>query len=109
MAMFISIKILTKSFLRCFVAETLAAKTVRGYRKYYYEKHYDRNESLDTFVYARAGANIFGLDRFKEKDILKLEKNIGKDFMERSSKTRHSSPNKKKNRVKKEKRSTYLN
>ena len=89
-------KDLDEEFFKMLCAETLAAKTVRGYRKYYYEKHYDRNESLDTFVYARAGANIFGLDRFKEKDILKLEKNIGKDFMERSSKTRHSSPNKKK-------------
>jgi phage terminase large subunit GpA-like protein len=35
-----------------------------------------RNEALDARVYARAGAAIFGMDRFTEEDWQVLEKNL---------------------------------
>lgn len=36
--------------------------------KYEWQKHFARNEPLDTWIYARVGASMFGLDRFKQKD-----------------------------------------
>lgn len=36
--------------------------------KYEWKKHFTRNEPLDTWIYSRAGAAMFGLDRFKPQD-----------------------------------------
>ena len=47
-------------------AEELQVKFTKGYKKYEWVKHYERNERLDCRVYARAAAALFGIDRFKE-------------------------------------------
>ncbi len=39
-------------------------------------KQRNRNEALDCRVYARACASIFGIERFKEKDWLELERKL---------------------------------
>ncbi|UAY56256.1 phage terminase large subunit family protein [Arachidicoccus terrestris] len=39
-------------------------KTTRGYYKTYWVKKYDRNEPLDTRIYARAAAAVIGMDRW---------------------------------------------
>jgi phage terminase large subunit GpA-like protein len=44
----------------------------KGYTVYTWEKHYERNEPLDCRVYARAAANVFGIDRFNDKHWDKL-------------------------------------
>lgn len=41
--------------------------------KYSWERHYRKNEPLDTWIYARTAASMFGLDRFKEQDWAALE------------------------------------
>lgn len=47
--------------------------------KYVWKKHFNRNEPLDTWIYSRVAASMFGLDRFKPQDwdaldgILELE------------------------------------
>lgn len=72
-------------FFKMLTAEQLVKRVVRGYPKYIWEKIRDRNEALDTLVYARAAASYFGIDRFmapqwealqlqKEKNIEKIQK-----------------------------------
>ncbi len=41
--------------------------------KYFWKKHFTRNEPLDTWIYARVAASMFGLDRFKPADWDALE------------------------------------
>jgi phage terminase large subunit GpA-like protein len=41
-----------------------------------WRKDYERNEVLDTWVYARAAACKFGLDRFDDRDWQKIENSI---------------------------------
>jgi phage terminase large subunit GpA-like protein len=53
-----------EEFFKQLTAETLTQKTVRGYPRYVWEKTRDRNEALDTRVYARACAQMLGCDRF---------------------------------------------
>ena len=53
-----------EEFFKQLTAETLTQKTVRGYPRYIWEKTRDRNEALDTRVYARACAQMLGCDRF---------------------------------------------
>jgi phage terminase large subunit GpA-like protein len=55
-------------YFKMLTAEQLSVKTVRGYRKYFWEKIRERNEALDARVYARAAAAIVGIDRWSEKD-----------------------------------------
>lgn len=57
-------------------AEELQTKTVRGYPRTQWTKVRERNEALDIRCYARAAAAIVGLDRFKDADFEKLEKEL---------------------------------
>lgn len=57
-----------EEFFKMLTAEEMVSKTIRGYRKYFWEKTRERNESLDARVYARAAASKFGIDRFKKED-----------------------------------------
>ena len=60
-------------FFRGLSAEKLERKTnKKGFTVYSWIKKYDRNEPLDTFIYARAAANVLGLDRLKSNDWDKL-------------------------------------
>jgi phage terminase large subunit GpA-like protein len=54
----------------------LIAKIVKGYRKPEWQKTRERNEALDTRIYARAAASHFGIDRFQEQHWAALEKQM---------------------------------
>ena len=45
-------------------AEQLVQKKKKGYNRYEWQKTRDRNEALDTRVYARAAASFIGIDRW---------------------------------------------
>ena len=47
-------------------------KNSRGYWKYEWVKVKERNEALDCRNYARAAANLAGLDRFTDEQLLKI-------------------------------------
>lgn len=53
------------TYFKGLVSEELQFKIIRGYRQYQWVKIYERNEPLDCRVYARAAANIVGIDRWK--------------------------------------------
>lgn len=57
-----------EEYFKMMCAEQLVYRVHKGYRKYEWEKHRDRNESLDCRILARVVASIVGLDRWKEKD-----------------------------------------
>lgn len=65
-------------FFKQLVAEQLVSKIVKGYRRSEWQKTRERNEALDTRVYARAAASIFGIDRFQDQQWNELEFRIGR-------------------------------
>lgn len=56
------------AYFKGLTAEQLQFRLVKGYRKYFWEKTYERNEPLDCRVYARAAASIIGMDRWTDAD-----------------------------------------
>jgi phage terminase large subunit GpA-like protein len=68
---------LGEEFFRQLTAEQLITKLVKGYRKSEWQKMRERNEGLDTRIYARAAASHFGIDRFQEQHWAALEKQMG--------------------------------
>ncbi|KJS41402.1 MAG: bacteriophage tail assembly protein [Roseovarius sp. BRH_c41] len=65
-------------WLRQLVAEQLVTlRNKRGYARQEWQKMRERNEALDTRVYARAAAWILGADRFDEQMWQSLEKQAG--------------------------------
>lgn len=46
----------------------------KGFKKYEWVKKYERNEPLDCRVYARAAANVIGMDRFEKVHWDSIEK-----------------------------------
>jgi phage terminase large subunit GpA-like protein len=67
---------LGEEFFRQLTAEQLITKLVKGYRKTEWQKMRERNEALDTRIYARAAAAQFGMDRFQEQHWASLEKQM---------------------------------
>jgi phage terminase large subunit GpA-like protein len=65
-----------EEFFRQLTAEQLVTRIVKGYRKSEWQKSHARNEALDVRNYARAGASVFGMDRFQEGQWLQLEAHI---------------------------------
>ena len=63
-------------FFKQLTAEQLVTRIVKGYRKQEWAKTRERNEALDTRVYARAAASIFGIDRFGEMQWRQLESGL---------------------------------
>jgi phage terminase large subunit GpA-like protein len=55
----------------------LINRLVKGYRKTEWQKTRERNEALDTRIYARAAASHFGIDRFQEQHWAALEHQMG--------------------------------
>lgn len=55
-----------EEFFRQMTAEQLVTRRVKGYTRQEWTKTRDRNEALDTRVYARAAASQYGMDRFGE-------------------------------------------
>ena len=67
-------------WLKQLVAEQLVTiRDRRGYARQEWQKMRERNEALDTRVYARAAAWILGADRFDERMWRQLEKQAGVD------------------------------
>jgi phage terminase large subunit GpA-like protein len=64
-------------FFKQITAEQLVVKVVRGFRKYEWEKIRDRNEALDTRVYARIAASAVGLDRLSTVQLEKILAVVG--------------------------------
>lgn len=58
-----------EEYFRQLTAEELVAKVIKGYRRFYWTKVYERNETLDTLVMARAAASIAGLDRLNDQQL----------------------------------------
>lgn len=64
-------------FFKELCAESQVRETnKRGYTLYRWVKTQDRNEALDTRIYARAAAYLVGIDRFSEADWLEEEKRL---------------------------------
>ncbi|WP_111735403.1 phage terminase large subunit family protein [Roseovarius amoyensis] len=65
-------------WLKQLVAEQLVTiRNKRGYSRQEWQKLRERNEALDTRVYARAAAWILGADRFDERMWRQLERQAG--------------------------------
>jgi phage terminase large subunit GpA-like protein len=64
---------LGEEFFRQLTAEQLITRLVKGYRQPEWQKMRERNEALDTRIYARAAASQFGIDRFQEQHWAALE------------------------------------
>ena len=65
-----------EEFFQQLCAEELVARIHKGYKKLEWQKTRERNEALDTWVYARAAAAVVGLDRFMERHWQKLEADL---------------------------------
>ena len=64
-------------WLKQFVAEQLVTvKTRRGFARLEWQKLRERNETLDTRVYARAAAWIAGLDRWSDERWAEAEREV---------------------------------
>jgi len=61
-----------ENYFKGLTAEYLERKIVRGYAEYQWVKRYDRNEPLDTWIYARAAATMLQIDIMQEKDFEKI-------------------------------------
>lgn len=59
-------------YFRGLTAEEQVVKIRRGYRYMQWVKRYERNEPLDCRIYARAAANIVGLDRKSPKQLAQM-------------------------------------
>lgn len=72
-----------EEYFKQLTAERQIVRIVKGYPKSIWEKDPTRrNEALDARVYARAGAAIYGLDRFGDKQWEELESIIPVQVME---------------------------
>jgi phage terminase large subunit GpA-like protein len=58
------------------VAEKIVTRVVDYVETFEWVKHRERNEALDTFVYARAAAIVHGLDRAKPADFARLREQL---------------------------------
>lgn len=56
-----------EEYFRGITAEEIVPRLVKGFRRYQWEKVFDRNEPLDCRVYARAVAYLAGVDRWDEE------------------------------------------
>ena len=62
-------------YFRGLTAEQLqVVKDKKGFTKYQWVKKYERNEPLDTRVYARAAAALIGIDRWQDQHWDNMEK-----------------------------------
>lgn len=77
-------------YFKGITAEHLTYKIVRGFKKYQWEKKFERNEPLDCRVYARAAAAVVGIDRFEEKHWKLIEASYGKSEKKEAPKKRKS-------------------
>lgn len=62
-----------EEYFRGITAEEIVPRLVKGFRRYQWEKVYDRNEPLDCRVYGRAMAYLAGIDRWDDDQWSELE------------------------------------
>ena len=55
-----------EEYFKGLTAEEIVPRLVKGFRRYQWEKVYERNEPLDCRVYARAAAALEGIERWTE-------------------------------------------
>ena len=100
---------MSEDWFKQLTSEQLVAVVVNGYKKNRWQKVYDRNEVLDTSVYAVAAAYLMGIPGWKEKEWARSEAQVG--AVPRLGKEDQSiqvkSPEKKKRTVKKESDSDF--
>lgn len=65
-----------REFFKQLTAEHYVTRLVKGYRKGEWVKTRERNEVLDTRIYARAAAAQYGMDRFNESNWKALESQL---------------------------------
>jgi phage terminase large subunit GpA-like protein len=66
-----------ETFFKGLTAEQVVMRTVRGYKRPTWEKKFERNEPLDTWVYARAAATAVGMDRWNDEKWKDLALDVG--------------------------------
>lgn len=74
-----------EEFFKQLTAEQLIPRLVKGYRRMEWVKTRERNEGLDTRIYARAAASQFGIDRFNERHWKALEAQLGAAVIQTST------------------------
>lgn len=66
-----------EEYFRGITAEEIVPRLVKGFRRYQWEKVFERNEPLDCRIYARACAALAGLDRYDDDQWLQAEADLG--------------------------------
>lgn len=66
-----------EEYFRGITAEEVVPRLVKGFRRYQWEKVYERNEPLDCRVYARAAAALDGIERWTEAHWAEVEAEVG--------------------------------
>ena len=66
-----------EEYFKGITAEEIVVRLVKGFRRYQWEKVYDRNEPLDCRGYGRAAASLAGIDRMSDEDWNRLEAELG--------------------------------
>ena len=72
--------------------QLVTVKNRRGYARQEWQKMRERNEALDTRVYARAAAWILGADRWDERMGRQLETQVGVEAPPEEPLTRSERP-----------------
>jgi phage terminase large subunit GpA-like protein len=88
-------------------SETRETKWVKGHKRYEWVAN-GRNEQLDCRVYARAAANLYGLDRFKPTKWDELEAEVQIDSKRQDDKKVQESKKKRPNIVIKRRKTTFM-
>lgn len=65
-----------EQYFKGLTAEEIVPRLVKGFRRYQWEKVYDRNEPLDCRVYARAASTLLGIDRWSDGKWGELEEAV---------------------------------
>jgi phage terminase large subunit GpA-like protein len=95
-------------FFKQLTAESQKVKVSRnGRRSSIWVKDYERNEALDTWIYARAAACRVGLDRFDEKEWDKIEFSLSSPASSHEPITQKSNINEKTIKIRRKSDSGY--
>lgn len=66
-----------EEYFRGITAEEIVPRLVKGFRRYQWEKVYERNEPIDCRGYARAAAALDGIDRWTEAQWFEADAALG--------------------------------
>jgi phage terminase large subunit GpA-like protein len=74
-----------EEYFKQLTAEHLMVKEVKGRKTFNWEKLRERNEALDTFVYARSASSFLQIDRFRDEHWKQLENVMKQDIYSRAN------------------------